>query len=107
MRITRLRAVSGVLALTLGTLGIAGCGGAKDAKSGAASKLVYWSMWTEGEGQQKAIKAALDDFSAETGIQVDAQWVGREVGKQVIPRLTAGQPPGPGGRWHRPADFLR
>ncbi|GAA2842728.1 hypothetical protein GCM10010522_71970 [Kribbella solani] len=93
MRITRLRAVSGVLALTLGTLGIAGCGGAKDAKSGAASKLVYWSMWTEGEGQQKAIKAALDDFSAETGIQVDAQWVGREVGKQVIPRLTAGNPP--------------
>ncbi len=60
--------------------------------SGAGS-FTYWSMWTEGEPQQVVLSAAIDEFTAETGISVDVQWTGREVLQKVIPRLNAGGVP--------------
>lgn len=85
------RLVTGALA-ALTVAALTACGGA--AGDGASDKkLIYWSMWSEGEGQQQAIAAALEEFTAETGIEVDVQWIGRDVGQSVIPRLNAGNPP--------------
>lgn len=91
MRGTAWRATATALGLVLAVAGLTSCAPGAGGKSG--EKLVYWSMWSEGEGQQKAIAEALKQFQAETGVQVDAQWIGRDVGQQVIPRLTAGNPP--------------
>lgn len=56
-------------------------------------KFTYWSMWKQGEDQQKVIADEIEKFTASTGISVDVQWSGREVLTQVIPRLNAGNPP--------------
>ena len=55
--------------------------------------FVYWSMWQEGENQQKVLADEIAKFTAETGIAVEVQWSGREVLTQVVPRLNAGNPP--------------
>lgn len=39
--------------------------------------LVYWSMWEATEPQGKALKEAVDAYTAETGIKVDLQFKGR------------------------------
>lgn len=66
---------------------IAGDGGGK------GRSLNYWSMWSEGEPQQKVLAAALDSFSKETGIKVNVQWVGRDNIKKVAPTLNAARSP--------------
>lgn len=66
-------------------------GGTESAKAG--DSFTYWSMWKEGEDQQKVIASEIEKFTAETGIKVDVQWSGREVLTQVVPRLNAGNPP--------------
>lgn len=87
---------------TLAGLGIAaaavtGCKGPSGTPNPTGDKgstsFTYWSMWKEGEDQQKVIKDALDKFTAETGIKVEVQWSGREVLTQVVPRLSSGNPP--------------
>lgn len=40
-------------------------------------KLVYWSMWEATEPQGQVIQEAINAFTAETGIEVDAQFKGR------------------------------
>lgn len=59
----------------------------------AGDSFTYWSMWKDGEDQQKVLKAAFDAFTKETGVKVDVQWSGRENLTQVVPRLNAGNPP--------------
>ena len=56
-----------------------GCGGGNaDAGGDADAKtVVYWSMWEATEPQGQAIQAAVDAFTAETGIKVDLQFKGR------------------------------
>lgn len=59
----------------------------------ADGSFTYWSMWNEGEPQQKVIAEAIADFTAETGITVDAQWVGRDIQKKVGPTLNSPETP--------------
>ncbi|MEV8405270.1 hypothetical protein AB0R12_05505 [Streptomyces niveus] len=88
-RITAL--LSGVGALCL----LAACNTAGSQPGGgkSGSTLVYWSMWKEGEPQQKVLQESLDQFTEETGIKVQVQWAGRQVLQQVVPRLNSGNPP--------------
>ncbi|MEG1321632.1 MAG: extracellular solute-binding protein, partial [Ruthenibacterium sp.] len=88
------KVLSIVLALAL-TLSLAACGGAASSApastaasapaSAAASapatgaieegaKLVYWPMWSETEPQGQVISAAIDAFTAETGVDVEVNW---------------------------------
>lgn len=96
IRLTRRRALSAAVAVALaGSLAACGNdqGGSEGGGSGASTELVYWSMWKQGEDQQKVLQAALDEFETATGIKVKVQWSGRDVIKQVAARLNAGDPP--------------
>lgn len=59
----------------------------------ADEKFTYWSMWNEGEPQQRAMAATIEEFTAATGIEVDVQWVGRDIHKKVGPTLNSPQTP--------------
>ncbi|MEV4515214.1 ABC transporter substrate-binding protein [Dactylosporangium sp. NPDC049525] len=89
---TRRRLLAAALAAGL-LAPLAACGSDQTSDGGASTELVYWSMWKQGEDQQKVLQAALDDFQQQTGIKVDVQWAGRDVLKQVAARLNAGNPP--------------
>ncbi len=53
--------------------------------------LVYWSMWEATEPQGQAIQAAVDQFTADTGISVDLQFKGRTgIREGLQPALDAG-----------------
>ncbi|MFC4044306.1 ABC transporter substrate-binding protein [Dactylosporangium siamense] len=95
MGISRRGVLSAALAVAVAGP-LAACGGGGDGGGGggtASTQLVYWSMWKQGEDQQKVLQAALDEFQAKTGIKVEVQWSGRDVIKQVAARLNAGNPP--------------
>ncbi|WP_214322867.1 ABC transporter substrate-binding protein [Nonomuraea sediminis] len=81
--------VASVLALCVS---LAACGG-RAGQDGTPKEFTYWSMWKQGELQQKVLKATFDEFTAKTGIKVNIQWAGRQVLQQVTPRLNAGNPP--------------
>ncbi|MEG3073877.1 MAG: extracellular solute-binding protein [Ruthenibacterium sp.] len=106
------KVLSIVLALAL-TLSLAACGGAASSApastaasapaSAAASapatgaieegaKLVYWPMWSETEPQGQVISAAIDAFTAETGVDVEVNWAGgRDTRKTLSPALDNGE----------------
>lgn len=46
--------------------------------------LTYWSMWNSTEPQATAIQEAIEAYTAETGIQVEVQWNGRDTQQQTI-----------------------
>ncbi len=81
--LTRRAALSGAAALAAPGIVRAQAGGT----------LSYWSMWSQGEPQQKVIAAALDSFSAETGIKVTTQWVGRNNLQRLAPTLNTANVP--------------
>lgn len=55
-------------------------------------KLVYWSNWESTEPQGVVITAAVEEFEAETGAEVDLQFKGRKGIKEgLIPALDADQ----------------
>lgn len=61
------------------------------APAGDGSSLVYWSMWEATEPQGQAIQAAVDQFTADTGISVDLQFKGRTgIREGLQPALDAG-----------------
>ncbi len=65
-------------------------GGAAE-QAGDGSGLVYWSMWEATEPQGQAIQAAVDQFTADTGISVDLQFKGRTgIREGLQPALDAG-----------------
>lgn len=45
----------------------------------SSGTVTYWSMWSQGEPQQKVLQKTLDCFTSQTGIKVDVQWIGRKV----------------------------
>ncbi|MEG1848018.1 MAG: extracellular solute-binding protein [Lachnospiraceae bacterium] len=55
------------------------------------AELVYWSMWGETEPQGKVIQEAIDAFTEETGVKVEAQFGSRETRKTLQPALDAGE----------------
>lgn len=62
-------------------------------QGGSDDTLTYWSMWKEGEAQQKVVAEAIADFEDETGITVDVQWQGRDNIKKVVPTLNTNKVP--------------
>lgn len=84
-------ALAAVSALALSACG--GGGGASgtnangSATAAAGSTVTYWSMWKEGEPQQKVIDQMIKDFEAETHINVDVQWQGRSNTQKLVPAL--------------------
>lgn len=85
IRVLSALALGGVLAVTAS--GCAPQGG------GDNDTLTYWSMWKEGEAQQKVMAQAIADFEDETGITVDVQWQGRDNVKKVVPTLNTNKVP--------------
>ncbi len=54
--------------------------------------LRYFSMWNEGEPQQEVLQEIIDSYEADTGVDVDVLWAGREVLTSVRAALSAGDP---------------
>ena len=58
----------------------------------ATTKVVYWSMWNEGEPQASVIKQAIKAYeSANPEVAVEVTWNGRENRNLVVPAFSAGQ----------------
>ncbi len=55
--------------------------------------ISYWSMWNEGETQQKVIAEAVKAWEEETGIKVDVEWQGRGVVQKLTPALNTNKVP--------------
>lgn len=75
---------------------VVGCGSKSDGDSGSGSKdggkLVYWAMWSEEEPQAKVIKAAIEKYTEDTGVEVDVQFKGRNGQREGLqPALDAKQ----------------
>lgn len=85
------RKLSALVLIGAVALSAAGCA---SGSGGAESKeLTYWSMWKEGEAQQKVVAAAIADFEKETGVEVNVQWQGRDNVKKVVPTLNTNKVP--------------
>lgn len=92
MHITRRGFTAGAVA-ALG-VGVTGCSANNDdGTAGPGDSFTFWSSWQQGEDQQKILADEIQKFTEATGITVDVQWAGREVLSQVVPRMTAGNPP--------------
>ncbi|MDR1253022.1 MAG: extracellular solute-binding protein [Treponema sp.] len=78
---TALIAVTAVLVL----------GGCAKKAGGSEAQLVYWSMWNEAEPQGQVIARAAEAFTAETGINVEVNFNGRDIRKTLQPALDAGE----------------
>ena len=85
---TRSRTIAG--ALTVGALTLAGCSGG-DGDDG--DSITYWSQWEQGEPQAEILQAAIEDFTDETGIEVEVEWQGRQIMQKVQPLLRSGDVP--------------
>ena len=59
--------------------------------SADAGELTYWSMWNNTEPQAKVIQEAIDAYTAETGIKVNVEWKGRDLGTVLQSALEAGE----------------
>ncbi|MFJ5956780.1 ABC transporter substrate-binding protein [Paenarthrobacter sp. NPDC092416] len=94
------------LAVLLGAalaMSTAACGGATEASTAAEAidisgsisgqTINYWSMWKDGEPQQKVIAAAIADFEKETGATVSVQWQGRSNSEKLVPALNTNNVP--------------
>ena len=79
-------------AALIGALALTGCASAAGG-SGDSDELTYWSMWKEGEAQQKVVSQAIADFEKKTGIEVKVQWQGRDNIKKTVPTLNTNKVP--------------
>ncbi|GAA1604325.1 hypothetical protein GCM10009804_70820 [Kribbella hippodromi] len=68
------------------------CGGSSQA-GGGGKQFTLWSMWSEGEPNQKLMAAAIADFQQSTGIHVNVKWKGRNPVKALQPALNTDNVP--------------
>ncbi|MET9218334.1 MULTISPECIES: extracellular solute-binding protein [unclassified Streptomyces] len=85
------------LPVALGAVGVllcaaTACSGATSS-SGSSRQFTYWSMWKEGEPQQKVLALAVTDFEKQTGIKVKVQWQGRNNLQKLVPALNTNNVP--------------
>lgn len=81
----------------------AACGGSSSDSGAKADSFTYWSMWRADEPQGKAIKAAIDQFTADTGVKVKVQFVGRDVRANIGPAIAANRAP---DLWDQGSDVI-
>lgn len=96
--ISRRRVLSAAIAALVAAGSTAACSTTSSPSSsggggGGNKSLTYWSMWKEGEPQQKVLAADITKFTAQTGIKVNVQWQGRDVLKKLLPTLQGGNVP--------------
>src|SRR5699024_580842 len=77
-----------VAGVTAAAMTLAACSGPGAGDDGPSEEFTYWSMWKEGEPQQKVMAQAIEDFEAETGITVEVQWQGRNNVQRTVPTLS-------------------
>src|SRR5215218_7172071 len=83
--------VAGTSVAGAALLGATGCGGGG---GGAGGTLKYWSMWNQGEPQQKVLQKTISEFQkANPDITVDVLWGGREILTKVRSALATGTGP--------------
>lgn len=102
------RAGVAVAAISALTLALAACGQTDEASPDAKREcpkiadkpakgngtIKYWSMWSKGEPQMEVLQKTFECFTKETGIKVDAEWIGRSVlADNVAPALNTGDVP--------------
>lgn len=100
------RPVLAIAAAAVLAAGLGGCGSSKSATAAGgkgSGHFTYWSMWRADEPQGKAIKAAVDQFKASTGVKVDLQFVGRDVRTKIGPAIAANQAP---DLWDQGSDVI-
>lgn len=92
---TKSRIARTLAVLAGASLAMTACGGGTDNPQAAqeSSTLTYWSMWKEGEPQQKVIAGAITDFEKETGATVKVQWQGRSNVQKLVPALNTNNVP--------------
>ncbi|MGH4036858.1 MAG: ABC transporter substrate-binding protein [Sphaerochaeta sp.] len=77
-----------VMIISVVAVGIFASGSSEDTNE---NKVVYWTMWNEAEPQGLAISEAVEDFTDQTGIEVEVVYNGREIRKTLQPALDAGE----------------
>ncbi|MEU1881090.1 ABC transporter substrate-binding protein [Streptosporangium sp. NPDC020072] len=82
-----------VAAMIAAPLTACGADGDDNLSTSSGGELTYWSMWKQGEDQQKVIQAAIDEFTTATKIKVKVQWTGRDVLQTVAARMNTGNVP--------------
>lgn len=101
------KAVALLMALTMSLTALAGCSGGDAPKKGGenstskeqakgekdlSGKVVYWSMYNEGEPEAAAIQKAAEMFMEDyPECEVEIQWVGRSNQDVVGPALEGGE----------------
>ena len=60
---------------------------------GEAATITYWSAWNEGEAQQKIFETVREAFTAETGIEIEVEYLGRQVTTTLVNALGTGTGP--------------
>lgn len=101
------KAVALLMALTMSLTALTGCSGGESAKKGEekssskeqtkgekdlSGKVVYWSMYNEGEPEAAAIQKAAEMFMEDyPECEVEIQWVGRSNQDVVGPALEGGE----------------
>lgn len=97
MKIKKIMAIliAGCMTLSLAACGSKDNGGSTAENDTTAStetkELTYWSMWNNTEPQAKIIQEAIDAYTAETGVKVNVEWKGRDLGTVLQSALEAGE----------------
>jgi len=80
-----------LLVLTM-ALSMAACGSDAPEVVEETKTIVYWTMWEGSEPQGQAIAAAVENFSKETGIEVELEYKGRKgVRDELLKALEEGK----------------
>ncbi|MEY9874593.1 ABC-type glycerol-3-phosphate transport system substrate-binding protein [Streptacidiphilus sp. MAP12-33] len=90
---TRLVGVATAVALAFGASACGSSGGSSAGGTSAGGSFSYWSMWRADEPQAQVLKQAAADFTAQTGIKVNIDFVGRDIAKKMGPAIAANKAP--------------
>lgn len=83
--------VAALSAVTLTACGTKITGQASATK--ASGKISYWAAWNMGEPQQIILDNVVQKFSAESGVEVEVKYLGRQVTQNLINALGNGEGP--------------
>ncbi|NUR84330.1 MAG: carbohydrate ABC transporter substrate-binding protein [Nonomuraea sp.] len=91
----RIRVVA--VATTVGALvALTACGTklqGTDASPSSAKSLVYWGKWAKGTPQATLFEQIAADYTKQSGVKVDLQWLGNGEEEQVKNAIATGQGP--------------
>ncbi|WP_327090189.1 extracellular solute-binding protein [Nonomuraea sp. NBC_01738] len=64
-----------------------------DQPTAAPKSLVYWGKWAKGTPQATLFEQVIADYTKQTGVKVDVQWLGNGEEEQVKNAIATGQGP--------------